>query len=407
MKKLLLFAIALAAFGSANAQLSLSGTGKGYLRTPPKEFCYDGKTAIILDETEYGDTKAVYKVYNDNFEVTKTLTFDLGEAKYTDLYQRCKEEVSIASSEETLWSENATSWEQAKAWASSYLYDYTIEKDGYQMWSTNKNHYYKYDLFGEKYPKSYFYWNPKTYKSYIKYIEYKSSYINNDWYTYDTEEGSYNIEQMYYKYSDYDNNSSVERGFCASQTLFNNDDKYEILVPKFTQGEIVVEEYDYDDDGINDHRTLRSGMIETGVNVVSEDGNVIFSLESNISITYETNLCKINGKIYIIGYNGEEGCAFYEINRETSSIKKVAEKRGLRVSPTIANNSQDITIELGENSNAKEIIVVNAKGQTIKSIPVKAGQKQIKVNASTIGRGMNIVNARGMKGNNSCKIIVK
>lgn len=283
MKKLLLSAITLVAFSSANAQLSESGKGKGYIRIAPKEFCYDGKVKLIMDETEYGEPTSIFKIYDSNFEVEKTVTLNLG------------------------------------------------------------------------------------------YGASRSA-----------------IEPIYFEFSDYDNNRCVEQGFNISQTLFNNDEKYEALVPKYTQKEV---------------------MYPTGLSVVSEDGTELYSIELDFALPEYSDyfkLMKINGKLYIaVQDETYDNYVFFEINRETSSIKQVAKLKGMRVSPTIAEQTDNITVELGEGSNAKEIVVVNGNGQVVKQIPVKNGERQVTINAGSLNRGLNILNARGAKGNNNCKIIVK
>ena len=283
MKKLLLSAITLVAFSSANAQLSESGKGKGYIRIAPKEFCYDGKVKLIMYETEYSEPTSIFKIYDSNFEVEKTVTLNLG------------------------------------------------------------------------------------------YGASRSA-----------------IEPIYFEFSDYDNNRCVEQGFNISQTLFNNDEKYEALVPKYTQKEV---------------------MYPTGLSVVSEDGTELYSIELDFALPEYSDyfkLMKINGKLYIAVQDVTyDNYVFFEINRETSSIKQVAKLKGMRVSPTIAEQTDNITVELGEGSNAKEIVVVNGNGQVVKQIPVKNGERQITINAGSLNRGLNILNARGAKGNNNCKIIVK
>lgn len=408
MKKLLLSAIALVAFSSANAQLSESGKGKGYIRVAPKEFCYDGKVKLIMDESEYGETASIFKIYDSNFEVEKTVNLNLESYTYKTYYQRKKEEVIMINSKDDVWGTGYDSWEEAKGVTNSYLYDFTIEKDGYQMWSENKNDYYMYDVFGEKYPKLYFYWNPENTTTYIRHFEYKTTYTG-DWYNYDEREEYRSTEPAYFEFNDYDNNSCVEYGFSISQTLFNNDEKYEALVPKYSQIEELSDERDADGDGVIDHRTISVGRYPTGLSVVSEDGTELYSIETESFDYWEGyDLIKINGKLYVaLWHSNEDARVFFEINRETSSIKQVAKLKGMRVSPTIAEQTDNITVELSEGSNAKEIVVVNGNGQVVKQIPVKNGERQITINAGRLNRGLNILNARGAKGNNNCKIIVK
>lgn len=406
MKKLLLSAIALVAFSSANAQLSESGKGKGYICVAPKEFCYDGKVKLIMDESEYGETASIFKIYDSNFEVEKTVTLNLGESKYKEIKQRRHYGAPVLIGYEDYKNyEYAETWEEAKGLFN--MNEYT-EKEGYQLWENTEVRYYKFETFGKTYPYSYYYWNPEDKCIYQRHNFYKDAYTG-DWYNYDEDEGTRTIEPIYFEFNDYDNNRSVEIGFSISQTLFNNDEKYEALVPKFSQKEVIANEIDEDGDGVIDHRTISVGRYTTGFSVVSEDGTELYSIETDFQL-YLDVLVKINGKLYIIAevYNSDdEYCIFFEINRETSNIKQVAKLKGMRVSPTIAEQTDNITVELGEGSNAKEIVVVNGNGQVVKQIPVKNGERQITINAGSLNRGLNILNARGAKGNNNCKIIVK
>lgn len=406
MKKLLLSAITLAAFSSANAQLSESGKGKGYIRVAPKEFCYDGKVKLIMDESGYGETASIFKIYDSNFEVEKTVTLNLGESKYKEIKQRRHYGAPVLIGYEDYKNyEYAETWEEAKGLFN--MNEYT-EKEGYQLWENTEDRYYKFETFGKTYPYSYYYWNPEDKCIYYRSNNYTDTYTG-DWYNYDEDEGTRTIEPIYLKFNDYDNNRSVEIGFSISQTLFNNDEKYEALVPKFSQKEVISNEKDEDGDGVIDHRTMSVGRYTTGFSVVSEDGTELYSIETDFHL-YLDDLVKINGKLYIIAdvnNSDDEDCIFFEINRETSSIKQVAKLKGMRVSPTIAEQTDNITVELGEGSNAKEIVVVNGNGQVVKQIPVKNGERQITINAGSLNRGLNILNARGAKGNNNCKIIVK
>lgn len=408
MKKLLLSAITLVAFSSANAQLSESGKGKGYIRVAPKEFCYDGKVKLIMDESEYGEPTSIFKIYDSNFEVEKTVTLNLGESKYKEIEQRRHYGAPVLHGYEDYKNyEYAETWEEAKGLFN--MNEYT-EKEGYQLWPNTENSYYKFETFGKTYPYSYYYWNPEDKYFYYRSNIYTDTYTG-DWYNYDEDEGTRTIEPIYFEFNDYDNNRCVEKGFSISQTLFNNDEKYETLVPKYSQREVIAYERDADGDGVIDHRTISVGRYPTGLSVVSEDGTELYSIETDFGMAgysdyYE--LLKINGKLYI-GAEDEsyDNYIFFEINRETSSIKQVAKLKGMRVSPTIAEQTDNITVELGEGSNAKEIVVVNGNGQVVKQIPVKNGERQITINAGSLNRGLNILNARGAKGNNNCKIIVK
>lgn len=409
MKKLLLSAIALAAFSSANAQLSESGRIYGYTDIPPKEFCYDGKVKLVMKESSYMDSIDIFKIYNDNFEVEKTINLDLGYQGYHESLQRREEGTPISSSYSYAYADYYETWEEAKEIFISEL-DCT-EKEGYQLWPNHESYYYDFEKYGKTYPLRYYYWNQENKTIYERICNYEKSYTG-DWYTYENRNGSEKIEPLYYLYINYDNGSDALGGFDISQTLFNKDDKYEALVYKYSQNEVISDERDVDGDGEIDHRTISVGGQPNGFSIVSEDGTELYNFVCNDldrASIYIESLSKINNKYYfrVKVYNGEDYNIFLEINRETSSIKQVAKLKGMRVSPTIAEQTDNITVELGEGSNAKEIVVVNGNGQVVKQIPVKNGERQITINAGSLNRGLNILNARGAKGNNNCKIIVK
>jgi hypothetical protein len=97
---------------------------------------------------------------------------------------------------------------------------------------------------------------------------------------------------------------------------------------------------------------------------------------------------------------------FYQINRTTQSIQRVSELP-FNVFPSLVDRSQEITIELGEGNNATEISVIDANGRVLETIPVQAGQREIKVPASKMGHGLNLLNARDRQRQATKKIIVK
>ena len=410
MKKLLLSAITLVAFSSANAQITYKGSVNN-LVIPPKEFCYNGQIKFVAEEHDYNDYYK-FMTLDENFEIEKTFTFNCKGSEYIRTYQRKREGSAVIENyEDELLYENISSWEEAKEGDSYGWWYNAVEKDNYELWPEDDFYnYYEYNIFGAKYPRWIYYWNPENKNVYKRYYSYKTLYTG-DWYTYDSTTYTNYTEPCYFTYYDYDNNGSLSgegygAGFYATQTLFNSDEKYEMLITHTSQSETIDDEGDFDGDGEIDHRVIESGEFITGYSIISEDGDVIFSINSdyqrNDMYKYgEVYILKANGKFYI--YDGN----IWEINRETSSIKQVAKLKGMRVSPTIAEQTDNITVELGEGSNAKEIVVVNGNGQVVKQIPVKNGERQITINAGSLNRGLNILNARGAKGNNNCKIIVK
>ena len=131
MKKLLLSAIALAAFCNANAQLSESGKVKGDIRVAPKEFCYDGKVKLIMKEYDAKTSSGIFKIYDSNFEVEKTVNLNLGKKISKTIYQRRHYGTPVVEYYDDQRLDQVATWEGAKAYIGE---NYSEKKEVYQLW---------------------------------------------------------------------------------------------------------------------------------------------------------------------------------------------------------------------------------------------------------------------------------
>ena len=92
---------------------------------------------------------------------------------------------------------------------------------------------------------------------------------------------------------------------------------------------------------------------------------------------------------------------------QTTGITKIETPLPISVFPTMPTREQQITVELGEDTNVNEITVVNSLGQVVKHLPLEEGQRTVTIPANELGSGLNVVNARNGQGQGSCKIIVR
>lgn len=197
--------------------------------------------------------------------------------------------------------------------------------------------------------------------------------------------------RMYFSNIDQNTVSTSSLAIIYTQTLFNDDDKFEYI------------SIEADDD---------SGIIK--FNVCSEDNSIISSIKPEEGYQFaggNPSIYLINGGVYLAlneidKNNGGNYCAFYKLDKSTTNIKHVA-RMPLTVSPTIANQSETITVELEDNHRVREITIVNAAGQVIKNIPVSPEQRIVNFSAQDLNHGLNIVNAPSGGNNNSFKIIIK
>ncbi len=186
------------------------------------------------------------------------------------------------------------------------------------------------------------------------------------------------------------NNAYTTSGSYSSQTLFNNDDSFEYVVG-----------HDRDEWG--------GGYSYFTIN--STNGNVLATIQAGNDYYWNgfMHIYIIENNSYLAitryNHNGYSAGALYQISQTQGLIKLDAELP-ISVFPTVANRGQQITVELGENSNATEITVVNELGQVVKRVPVN-GQSSVVIPTTGLGSGLNILNTNNAKGNGGCKIIIK
>lgn len=171
-------------------------------------------------------------------------------------------------------------------------------------------------------------------------------------------------------------------GLILTQNLFNSDSDFE-YIEKF----------------------------ETGWHIKSTNGSIVQTIntDNGYIASGDVMIIKLDGFYYLaLGewYQQENTVLVYRID-QTQGLTKVDVELPVSVFPSIANRSQQITVELGEGNNATEITVVNGLGQVIKRVPVEEGQRSITIPASGLGSGLNVINTRTQQGQGSCKIIVR
>lgn len=259
-----------------------------------------------------------------------------------------------------------------------YFYDYNLLTSEFFDW-------------GKQYPSEG--WIYKAYND----VEYVRFYYSPDEleeverYTSSVSSAFYADEVWYYN-SFYES----ETGVTITQTLFNNDEKYEFCLPVmdvFT--ETSYSEYDQT-------QTTDYFYEPIGYKIVSEDGTVHQEIivndarDNNLSI-YAV-VMQLGDKTYFVitTYGGESGkdadmTYIYEINKNTNSIQKVREVKGsMRVTPTVANRNEEITISINDdNCNvARELIITGVNGKLIERRTIPAGENTFKVNAAMMRSGM-------------------
>ena len=100
----------------------------------------------------------------------------------------------------------------------------------------------------------------------------------------------------------------------------------------------------------------------------------------------------------------------YSIDKNASSVKKIASTPAMRVSPALAerNSTVNVTLDAETVKNGGELIITDSNGRTIGRSHVEAGQTSVPVTTDRMGSGVyNITRTeKGQKVENA-RIIVK
>ena len=170
-----------------------------------------------------------------------------------------------------------------------------------------------------------------------------------------------------------------------TQNLFNSDDSYEFL--SAFEGELCV-------------KSTNGTVLQT---IYCEEG---FSWEFSWAILFKLDSNYFFGFSARDNINGGRKLLIYRVD-QTTGLTKVDVQLPISVFPTMPTREQQITVELGEGNNAREITVVNELGQVVKHVPVEEGQREVTIPARELNSGLNVVNTRTNQGQGSCKIIVR
>ena len=205
---------------------------------------------------------------------------------------------------------------------------------------------------------------------------------------------------------------SEEQDIMFTQSLFNDDAFFEY----FEKEENCVTYYDtvYWYDSYMDTMYCEVYSYDycytTGVKIMSTNGNTIWSYQNEGGCDVEA-LIKFDNKFYFILYaydpSLDREVAYLYLIKQGQGVSKVEAPLPITAFPTMPSRDQQITVELGEGTNAHEITVVNSLGQEVKRIPLERGQRTVTIPAHDLSRGLNVLNARSDRNQGSCKIIVK
>ena len=392
---------------------------------------YNGGTLFLTNGTYYGNNIAFYFKDNQLIEVFYTEEKSIEERgnwseHYHRFYNMQAAEFTQDNIAEYINVGQNLDFEDLRYSFDSYQVDsIAVKDDGSTYFYTNA--YYQSYFYGKQYPMLYFVWKGESLEAHgLKYkqtytgewkqeLKEDSYYEENEW-LWDVQMFPFCVGEIIGEVDDW--------GINATQTLFNNDEKWEFLRPIYTEVISNTRESDRDDDGEIDYKEITYRDRLKAYEIVSEDGNVLSSFLVPEGDYYDPRLILWDGETYFgicvekkieeddytEDYLYEEYMVIYSIDKNASSVKKIASTPAMRVSPALAerNSTVNVTLDAETVKNGGELIITDSNGRTVGRSHVEAGQTSVPVTTDRMGSGVyNItLTEKGQKVENA-RIIVK
>ena len=270
---------------------------------------------------------------------------------------------------------------------------FTDYKGRTSCWSPDRTSCFASQWLGTSYPEEYF----CIEDGHVKGIEvdYKPDFdqtaIDNAKWTIegDVDEYEYEDSPDAFGYSDYDTNLAFDAYIRCSQTLFNDDEKWEYIVPK--RGAMKKDLDDYrisgsSEDGLILVRRVYEDQPITGVDIKNEDGETVASINEG------TELCdvyKIGGNIYLSFESQDADDDYYteilyKYDPKSTDIKEISRSEAKKANIRI--NGRSIMVEADAKA-VDEVELIDMGGRKMASSNRK-GVGNLTINASSAADGV-------------------
>lgn len=282
---------------------------------------------------------------------------------------------------------------------------FTDEKANVSCYPSSGISFHKESKYGKAYPEQYFSLIDGMVRS--VYVEYRDTIAqadidNANWQIVSGSESSntYIDRPVYFEGYDFDNNKDI-KGTVLSQTIFNDDDKWEYVVPKY--GKMIKEvgnvyEQGESSDGVLFARRISESQEDLGVAIYNEDGVEIAAIPE-LPDVWEFEVYILGGNMYF--YLWRSGI-LYKYDRINTSVQEVF--RSSTKSSNISVNGRTIMVD-DENQNIDEVVLFDMGGRQMVSA---RGKNRIRINASQMPNGVySVATKKDGKINGAQKILLK
>ena len=203
--------------------------------------------------------------------------------------------------------------------------------------------------------------------------------------------------------SDYGNDLDME----VTQTFFNDDDKFEYILPVCQVGNFT-----YEDD---QNRSGGQRLEYRGFDVYTSDGSLVrqFRLPAGYVSEYLDASALTLGDINYVAIradkDGEEYVLVYRADGASIAAAPALIQKASSVSPTAPQRGQTVHVDLGfEAKPGCSVSVVNAQGREVNRINVAEGNNAAEIRTDSFDRGVYVVVVKnGNKKQEVTKIVVR
>lgn len=269
------------------------------------------------------------------------------------------------------------------------FHGFTDSKGRISCWTSDIASFYYPRWFDEKYPERYFAIIDGVIN--VIYVDYnltinQSDIDNAQWEYLDGDEApdTYTETAERFEVYDYDTNIYCDATVPLTQTLFNDDDKWEYVLPQYGPTEKTVSDYepwDENENGMILRRTIEESQPQTGWAIYNEDGNKIASLEASNS--YFETVYKFAGNIYILNYENDEDVV-YKYDPQLTSIEEVS--RSKSKASVVKVNGHSFRVDT-DGQNVDEAVLVDMAGRKVASSRSMDGES-LTINATNMPKGV-------------------
>lgn len=421
MRKLTLAtALLLVLIGALPAAAKITDTGKILDHDPhflSGKFTSTGVEQLVVpnydEDNPYGEgSPCSYQILDINFQPIKTViipSYPSVESSYTVQYPL----YGPTGVTETYRSNQIMYEGDSIATVRIYAMEQGMtieEKHGDEYWflSSTDWDYYEYRFYGRQYPMRFWIYRPSNLTCYEEIREYQATGEGLiGWSEAEIIEDDEDVELV--EIQPYSSGSSDMFYMMLTQTLFNNDDLYEWLIPILKP---VAVDYESEDVRIKGNKCMIIGY-----QVVSENGNVVAEIKFPTGYAADNDGVDLyimsDGGLYLLTYihkigeeNYGDSALVYRIDRETGSVKQIGEPLKIGVSPTAPRRGTPVTVDLSAEKGECMVEVVAADGRVVARKMNCSGRTTIET--SVLASGLYVVNVvNGQNRREATKIVVR